>query len=183
MAAKKSCLKCGNGFIGRANASYCSPGCRLRAHRGKGAGETVTGETVSPAQRRRPRRGTTSTDTSETAVDRPHSAEALALKASLVAELAESSQDRGEDLEWSAAEQAALDMAMCAIDRKVDLYARYLASDDDKVRVKLSGEIRLLEASVDRLLKRVPTDVPDPPTRVSQKASHAAKVRWQGAAR
>jgi len=107
----------------------------------------------------------------------------VALQAKLVAELADSSRERGEELEWSAAEQAALDMAMCAVDRKVDLYARYLASDDDKVRVKLSGEIRLLEASVDRLLKRVPTDAPEPVARVSQKARDAAHVRWQRATR
>src|SRR5262249_55494523 len=105
------------------------------------------------------------------------------LLAALDTELAENSEDRGligdDALSWSAAERAILDLVADAVDRKVDLYARYLASDEDKVHVKLSTEIRLLEASIARLVKQIKTDLPEPSSRVSQKASHAAHVRWR----
>ncbi|WP_235852812.1 hypothetical protein [Mycobacterium interjectum] len=107
----------------------------------------------------------------------------MALLAALDAELAENSEDRGlagdDALSWSAAERAILDLVADAVDRKVDLYARYLASDENKVRVKVSTEIRLLEASIARLLKQVKTDLVEAPSRVSQKASAAAHVRWR----
>ncbi|WP_241010713.1 hypothetical protein [Mycobacterium camsae] len=96
--------------------------------------------------------------------------------------MAENSEDRGlagdDALTWSAAERVVVEMAADAVDRKVDLTARYLASDDDKVRVKLSTEIRLLESSVAKLLKAVSTDLPEPQSKTSRKAAHAAHVRW-----
>ena len=68
------------------------------------------------------------------------------------------------------------------MDRKVDLWARYHTSDDDRMRVKLSGELRLLETSLARLLKSVSTDLPAAPSLRSEKASRAANRRWQNAA-
>lgn len=98
--------------------------------------------------------------------------------------MAKNSEDLGladEDaVSWSAAELVVLEMVMDAVDRKVDLHARYLASDEDKVRVKLSTEIRLLETNIARLLKQVSTDLPAPASRVSEKARRAANVRWRG---
>jgi hypothetical protein len=57
-----------------------------------------------------------------------------------------------------------------------------VASDDDKVRVKMSAELRLLETSLARLLKSVSTDLPAEPSLRSQKAARAANARWRNAA-
>jgi hypothetical protein len=113
-----------------------------------------------------------------------HCAEALALLAELDAELAENSAQRGQldPLEWSAAEQANRESIAWTVDRLVDLRARYLACEDDKTRVKISGELRLLEASLSRLLKSVPTDLPAPVSIRSRKARAAANQRWRNAA-
>ncbi|MBZ4558583.1 hypothetical protein GBO17_14225 [Mycobacterium avium subsp. hominissuis] len=107
----------------------------------------------------------------------------MALLAALDTELAENSEDRGltgdDALAWSAAERVVLDMVADAVDRKVDLFACYLASDDDKVKVKLSTEVRLLENSIAKLLKSVSTDLPEPQSKTSRKASAAARSRWR----
>lgn len=193
MAVKKSCLRCGNGFIGRTNAAYCSPACRLRAHRGRGgsdetasatneAGSGETDETVSQPKRRRPRQPSVTVAAGQ---EHSHTPEAVALLAALNAEAAENAEARGDPPladgqdDWSAAERVVLEMIACAVDRKVDLSARYSAADDEKLRIKLSGELRLLQGHIAQLLKQVKTDLPDPPTRVSQKASAAAQVRWR----
>jgi len=113
-----------------------------------------------------------------------HSAEAVTLLAALNAEAVENAIDRGElpledgEGDWTAAEKALLEMIACAVDRRVDLSARYVATDDDKLRAKLSGELRLLQGHIAALLKQVKTDVPAEPSRKSKKASHAAKARW-----
>jgi hypothetical protein len=108
----------------------------------------------------------------------------VALLDELDVELADNSAERGElePLVWSAAEQAVREAIACTVDRKVDLWARYHASDDDKMRVKLSGELRLLETSLARLLKSVSTDLPATPSLRSEKASRAANKRWRDAA-
>jgi hypothetical protein len=72
-----------------------------------------------------------------------------------------------------------LDLISAAIDRKVDLSADYAVATDAKIRVKLSAEVRLLEAHIARLLKQVKTELPTPTSRVSEKARNAALVRWQ----
>jgi len=46
------------------------------------------------------------------------------------------------------------------------------------MRLKVSAELRPLEAQVARLLKQVRTDMPAPPSRKSMKASKAARTRW-----
>jgi hypothetical protein len=48
--------------------------------------------------------------------------------------MSENSEYHDEELSWSAAEEVVVEMVMCAVDRKVDLHARYLASDEDKVK-------------------------------------------------
>lgn len=60
----------------------------------------------------------------------------------------------------------------------MDLTKRYAAVDDTKTRVKLSSELRLLEANIERLLRRVKTDVPAPLSKTSEKARRAVQVRW-----
>lgn len=179
--AKRTCCSCKNGFIGRAGAQYCSASCRQRARRSRsGAKCDTTGD--------KPVTDTGSVGGGRRSVRKPrsatggHCAEALALLDALDAELAENSEDRGltgdEAMSWSAAERVVLDMVADAVDRKVDLFARYLGSCDDKVRVKLSTEVRLLEGSIAKLLRSVSTDLPEPRSNVSRKASHAARVRW-----
>ena len=168
-AGKRVCASCGGAFIGRASARFCSPACKQRAHRsrkgrnGNAAPVTVTARLAS--------------------ADTGHSAEAVALLAELDVELAENSAAHGliEPLEWSAAERAIRESIACTVDRQVDLWARYHASDDDKTRLKLSGELRLLETSLARLLKAVPTDLQAQPTHRSRKASRAANARWRRA--
>lgn len=162
---KRTCSSCANRFIGRAGARYCSPACRQRAHRGRKAAKCDTAVTVAVPARAE-----------------GHSAEALALLAALDQELAENSADLGltddAPLGWSAAESAVRELIADAVDRKVDLWRSYRASDDAKVRVKLSAEIRLMEQSIARLLKQVSTELPAVPSLRSQKAARAARLRW-----
>ena len=113
-----------------------------------------------------------------------HCAEALALLAALNAEAAENAEARGEPAladgedDWSAAERTILEMIADSVDRKVELAGLYGAAEDVGLKVKLSGELRLLEANVARLLKQINTDLPPEPSLTSQKASDAAKRRW-----
>ncbi|ULP45940.1 hypothetical protein [Mycolicibacter virginiensis] len=106
----------------------------------------------------------------------------MALLQALNTELAQKSDAMGlppdQPLEWSAVELATLEMIAAAIDRRADLYGSYRATDDDKIRVKLAGEIRLLETAVDRMLRRVHTDLPAAPSLTSVKAQRAANTRW-----
>jgi hypothetical protein len=178
---KRTCSTCGNGFIGRSDASYCSPACRKRAQRARSAGKcdapavTVTAASIADVP-----------DEKNRCSPSGHSAEAVALLSSLDSELAENSAALGllEDapLVWSAAEEAVRESIARTVDRNVDLWHRYLASDDDKTRVKLSAELRLLETSLARLLKSVKTDLPVAPSIRSAKAAKAANARWSRAA-
>ncbi len=162
-SGKRTCASCGNGFIGGARASYCSPACKQRAHRsrrgGKGNAARVTVTVATPV------------------VDGTHSPEAVALLAELDAELAENSAAHGllEPLVFSAAERAILESIARNVDRTVDLWVRYRASDDDQARAKLSAELRLLETGLKSLLGAVKTDIPAPK---SARAVHAAETRW-----
>jgi hypothetical protein len=54
----------------------------------------------------------------------------------------------------------------------------YAKADDAKTLVKLSAELRLLEASVGRLLRPVNVDMPAPASLRTQKAQRAARARW-----
>ncbi|BCO63533.1 hypothetical protein MINTM006_34830 [Mycobacterium intracellulare] len=111
-----------------------------------------------------------------------HCAEAVSVLASVRAELAENSEFHGEDLAFSAAEEAVLELVADAIDRKVDLSAQYADTDDAKLQLKLAVEIRLTESAIAKLLKQIRTDVPaapEPQSHVSRKASQAAKARWR----
>lgn len=189
--AKIKCVSCPNTFIGRAGSRYCSAACKQRAHRGSrnairnASTESVTD--VAVATRAPRRRRARSGQTENTAGG--HCTEAVALLAALNAEAAENAEARGEpplavgEDDWSAAERVVLEMIACAVDRKADLSARYSATQDEKLRIKLSGELRLLQAHIAQLLKQVKTDLPDPPTRTSRKASDAAKVRWRNGSR
>jgi hypothetical protein len=107
-----------------------------------------------------------------------HCPEANRVRRQLDAELAAVSKRTGRTLEWGAAERETLSLITDALDRKADLAKMYATSHDAKVMVKLAGEIRLIESHVSRLLKTVKAEAPAPVSRTSQKASAAARVRW-----
>jgi hypothetical protein len=107
------------------------------------------------------------------------SAEARKVLAALDAELAATSERIGQKLVWTAPEQAVLGLISSTIDRKAWLSRAYSRTQDVKMRVRLSAEIRLLEASLARLLKQVMPDLPAPPTMRTIRARRAANARWK----
>jgi hypothetical protein len=112
---------CGEGFIARAGASYCSAACKQRAHRTRKGGNRNAPVADKAALFRRPKQR------------RPeaggHCAEAVELLTALDAEVAENCEERGEGpLEWSSADRTVLGLIACSIDRKVDLSAHYSAT-------------------------------------------------------
>lgn len=110
--------------------------------------------------------------------DMAHSREALKIRRELDKQLAETAAAAATTLDWSAQERAAIDLLLDAIDRKCDLQRDYASAVKSNERVKLSGEIRLLEAHANRLLKQINTDVPAPESLRTIKARRAAMVRW-----
>lgn len=169
--SKRTCASCGNGFIGRAGTSYCSPACRQRAHRSRsGASRNakcdniVVARAVVAGDARRP--GERSPD-------------AVAVLRSLDEQLALVGQERGESLEWSPQERFQLDLLAAEIDRTVDLAAMYDACGDDvKLRIKLSAELRLLRQSTARMIAAIKTELPERPTPTTRKAQRAANAHW-----
>jgi hypothetical protein len=105
-------------------------------------------------------------------------AEARRVRRELDKQLAASAAASGRDLVWTAQDRVVLSLIAGAIDRRRDLTADYAAATEAKIRVKLSAELRLLEAAVARLGKQVDTEIPEPMSRRSQKAQAAARVRW-----
>lgn len=107
-----------------------------------------------------------------------HCAEARRVRRELDQQLAATAAASGRDLVWTAQDRVVLGLIQTAIDRKHDLTADYAGATEAKTRVKISAELRLLEAAVARLVKQVHTDIPAPMSRRSQKAQAAARVRW-----
>ncbi|ORB87510.1 hypothetical protein B1987_13685 [Mycobacterium kansasii] len=110
-----------------------------------------------------------------------HCAEAVELLKRLDAELAENSEQLGKPLKWSASDSAILELAADTIDRRAELQELYESTKDDKLRLKIACELRLIEAALARLLAKVKTDLPEPPSRTSRKAQAAARARWDRA--
>jgi hypothetical protein len=106
------------------------------------------------------------------------SAEGKRIRRDLDRELQSVAQERGHTLVWSAQENAIIDLICDQIDRKMEIFAAYEEASDPKVKVKLSGEMRLLEQSVARLLRQVRTDVPGPESKRTQAARRAVRARW-----
>jgi len=108
-----------------------------------------------------------------------HSPEARRVRRELDKQLAATSAATGRDLVWTPQDKVVLSLIQAAIDRKNDLQQIYSAAvDEPKLRVKLSAELRLVEAQLARLVKQIKTDMPAPMSRRSQKAQAAALVRW-----
>jgi thiamine phosphate synthase YjbQ (UPF0047 family) len=107
------------------------------------------------------------------------SPEARKVLAEFESYLAAASVRRGETLSFTPAETAVLGLISAQIDRKSDLKRLYAkAAEDTKVLVKLSAELRLLEASIARLMKQVQVDMPVQQSATSRKATKAANARW-----
>lgn len=192
--AKRVCSSCGNGFLGRAGAAYCSSACRQRARRSRGgdkcdtkcdnAAAAVTDTAVATRAPRRKRAAGRQADSASAGAGNSgsgHSAEAVALLRKLDTELAENAKELGKPLKWSAAEHAIMELAADTIDRRGELQRLYEAAKDDKLRLKVAGELRLIEAALARLLAKIKTDLPEPPSRTSRKAQAAARTRWDRA--
>lgn len=110
----------------------------------------------------------------------PRSPQGRRIARDLDKELAAAAQSSGKPLEWTAAERAVIGLITAQIDRIADLTVDYDAAvDSPKIRVKLSSEMRLLEASVARLLKQVRTDIPAAESLTTIKARRAAHARWR----
>ncbi len=107
-----------------------------------------------------------------------HSPEARRTRRELDKRLAAVGAASGRDLYWTPQEVQILDLITDAIDKRADLQADYLAATDPKTRVMLSTEIRLLAGAIERLLRRINTELSAPMSRRSQKAQAAARVRW-----
>ena len=108
-----------------------------------------------------------------------HSPEARKYRRDLDKLLAQVAVASGRQLAWSPTELLLLDQIMDAIDRRVDLAKCYAVADHADARVKLSSEQRLLEGHIERMTRRVTVELPKPVSRRSEKARHAANVRWQ----
>lgn len=106
------------------------------------------------------------------------SAEARKIRRDLDKELESVAQERGHTLVFSAQERSIIDLICAQIDRKCEISALYEQSTDAKLKVKLSGEMRLLEQSVARLLLKVKTDVPGPESKRTVAARRAVRARW-----
>jgi len=107
-----------------------------------------------------------------------HCAEARRVRRELDVQLAATAAASGRHLVWTPQDRVILGLIASSIDRKCDLQRDYSAASEPKIRVKVSAELRLLEAAVGRLIKQVKTDSPVPMSRRSQKAQQAALVRW-----
>jgi hypothetical protein len=109
------------------------------------------------------------------------SVEAVKLAADLDAELAAYGESKGVGLSWSVPERATISLIQDQVDRKVQLTGDYDAADD-KRRLRLAAEIRLIEGSIGRLLKLVNTQprLPstEPVSRASARGRRAANIRW-----
>jgi hypothetical protein len=97
----------------------------------------------------------------------------------LDAELESAGRRAHKKLEWSAAERAILELIAANFDRISDLRKAYAATDEVKVQIKLSTELRLLEQAAARLLKQVKTDLPAPESTTTVRARMAANSRWE----
>lgn len=93
-------------------------------------------------------------------------------------ELEAASLERGEQLVWSAQEAAILGQLSTVLDRKAELLELYQDAESVTMKLRLSQEIRLLEASAARLLRDIKTDAAPAESMTTRKARRAARARW-----
>lgn len=106
------------------------------------------------------------------------SKEALAIAQELRKELASTAKRTGKNLVFSAAEEAIMEQIQNAFDRLAVLQSDWDDCADSKVRARLASEMRLTESHIERLLRRIKTDVPAPRSATSARAAAAVKSRW-----
>jgi len=115
-----------------------------------------------------------------------NSKEANRFRREIDKELIQAGLNSGRDLVWSAGEVQLIGMIMAAINRKCELQALYAETEKETTaetekettKVKLSAEIRLLEAAIRVSIREIKTDVPEPKSLKSIKAAAAANARW-----
>lgn len=110
-----------------------------------------------------------------------HSVETRKVLRGLRKELEAAGASSGQKLVWTASDELVLDQLSSILDRKAQLLGLYEVAEDLDVKVKLSGEVRLLEQAAARLVKLVKTDIPVPESRRTVMARRAANVRWGNA--
>lgn len=111
----------------------------------------------------------------------PRSPEGRKIVRELRKELKEAGDAAGVELSFSAIEEALIAEIAEIFDRKHDLQADYEACDDVELRIKLSTELRLLQGTAERLLRKVSTEAPaaaKPQSKVSKQAQRSAQRRW-----
>jgi hypothetical protein len=106
------------------------------------------------------------------------SREARKVRRDLDKELAAAGLRSGQNLVWSAQEEAILGLISDEIERKEALLEAWRQATDAKVQCKLSAEARLLEQSIARLLKLIRTDLPARESTKTLRARRAANGRW-----
>lgn len=106
------------------------------------------------------------------------SPEAKKIRRELDKELASAAAQSGQNLVWSAQEEAVLGLICDEIDRKTAILEAWERAEDPKVLCKLSAEARLLEQSIARLLKLIKTDLPARESNTTVRARRAANTRW-----
>ena len=174
---RRKCETCGDGYLGTARSKYCKPACRQKAARGRRPTKT--------ADRNAKRNAKTVTVPAAAAhreraqnAHPAHCAEAMAVLDGLDVELAASAKRAGRPMGWSTADTTLRELIASTIDRRTGLQRLYEAATDPALALRLSAELRLLEASIARLLKQVKIAMPAAQSKKSQKASQAAHARW-----
>jgi len=113
------------------------------------------------------------------------SPQAQAFLAAMDAELLANAEASAMSLAFSAAEQQTLTDVADHIDRKTELAALYDDAEDTRLKVALATELRLIEASITRLLRTVDMCAPEAQeqgeviTPTQAKARAAANSRWK----
>ena len=97
-------------------------------------------------------------------------------------ELDASGQATNQQLVWTAADSMVIDQCADMLDRKAELQVMYDEAEKQTAKVRLSGEMRLLEQASSRLIKTLRTELPKIESRRTVMNRHAANVRWGNSA-
>ena len=98
--------------------------------------------------------------------------------ADLDADLAAAGGATGDRLEWTTEELVAREALADTIARRARVAEIWATATDPKLVVKLSVELRQLDAAVMRPLKEINAEAPPPESLTTVKARNAVNVRW-----
>jgi hypothetical protein len=107
-----------------------------------------------------------------------HTPEAIRMLADLDVDLAAAGEATGDRLEWTTEELVAREALADTIARRARVAEIWATATDPKLVVKLSVELRQLDAAVMRLLKEINAEAPPPESLTTVKARNAVNVRW-----